>query len=163
MSIEVIDDFLPLKQFKPIEDLLMGSYFPWFYNPFVVHEIEPELTEFQFVHAFYRRLVGVCSPHYDVVKPCVDKLKAQVLIRCKSNLNPVTETPVIRSFHTDTDIDCKTAIYYVNSNNGCTIFEDGTKIESVANRMLIFDTSYSHTGITCTDTKTRVLINFNYI
>ena len=43
-----------------------------------------------------------------------------------------------------------------------TIFEDGKKVESVANRMLTFPANMKHTGTSCTDEKTRVVINFNY-
>ena len=51
---------------------------------------------------------------------------------------------------------------YLNTNDGYTVFEDGTQIESVKNRILIFKTSLKHTGTNCTDQKRRVLINFNY-
>ena len=40
--------------------------------------------------------------------------------------------------------------------------EDGTKIKSVANRMLVMSGAVKHTGSTCTDEKCRVVINFNY-
>ena len=56
----------------------------------------------------------------------------------------------------------KTSIFYVNTNNGYTLFEDGTKVESVANRMLTFPTNMKHTGTSCTDSQTRIVINFNY-
>jgi len=50
----------------------------------------------------------------------------------------------------------------MNTNNGYTKFEDGTKIESVANRMVFFSSNMKHTGTSCTDEKIRVVINFNY-
>ena len=73
------------------------------------------------------------------------------------------KTPVHdeNSFHSDVD-DCITSIYYINSNNVYTEFEDGTKIESVENRMLVFNSNSKHRGVTSTDTLKRVLINFNY-
>ena len=40
--------------------------------------------------------------------------------------------------------------------------EDGTKIESVANRVLLFDSSRPHSSTRCTDQKVRVNINLNY-
>jgi hypothetical protein len=51
----------------------------------------------------------------------------------------------------------------VNTNNGYTKFEDGTKVECVANRLLTFPTNIKHCGASCTDEKTRVVINFNYL
>ena len=54
------------------------------------------------------------------------------------------------------------SIFYVNTNDGFTVFEDGTKVESVANRMLTFPTNMKHSGTACTDQKYRIIINFNY-
>ena len=50
----------------------------------------------------------------------------------------------------------------MNTNNGYTIFEDGAKVESVANRMITFPANVKHKGTSCSDEKTRVNINFNY-
>ena len=36
------------------------------------------------------------------------------------------------------------------------------KINCIANRLVIFDSSLEHAGFTCTDEDTRVVINFNY-
>ena len=83
----------------------------------------------------------------------------------------MTRTPTIvqNTFHTDFGVVNKekgnvfTSIFYINDNNGHTLFEDGTKVESVANRLITFPTDVSHTGTSCTDEKIRVVINFNYI
>ena len=56
-----------------------------------------------------------------------------------------------------------TSIFYVNTNNGYTVFEDGTKVESVANRMLTFPSNLKHCGTSCTDKNIRSVINFNYL
>ena len=56
----------------------------------------------------------------------------------------------------------KTIVYYINTNNGYTEFENGVRVESVSNRACIFDSNLKHTGVTCTNEKRRVMINFNY-
>ena len=56
-----------------------------------------------------------------------------------------------------------TAVFYINTNNGYTEFEDGTRSESIANRMVTFPANLKHRGTTCSDEKTRIVINFNYI
>ena len=54
-------------------------------------------------------------------------------------------------------------IYYVNSNNGYTLFKASKKkVESVENRLVIFPTNLEHCGVSCTDNKQRIVINFNY-
>ena len=63
-------------------------------------------------------------------------------------------------FHVDVNEDCKTAeIFYMNSNNGYTLFENGDTIESVKNRVVIFPSQYMHTGVNTTDSKYRMVIN----
>jgi hypothetical protein len=61
------------------------------------------------------------------------------------------------------EIPCTTAIYYANTCDGYTEFEDGTIVESVQNRFVAFPSRMKHTGTTCTNAKSRVVINFNYI
>ena len=51
----------------------------------------------------------------------------------------------------------------MNTNNGYTRFEDGTKVESVANRMVTFPNQMMHTGTTTTDSEYRLVINLNYV
>ena len=89
----------------------------------------------------------------------------------KIKANLLTRTPNIieNSFHVDETgrpekklKQLTTSIFYVNTNNGYTKFEDGTKVESIANRMVTFPTNMKHTGTSCTDERTRVVINFNY-
>ena len=88
----------------------------------------------------------------------------------KKNINLVKGThdifgAEIKKFelHTDVSFDCRTAVYYINSNNGYTYFENGEKVESVANRLVAFPSQMKHGGTTCTDTQTRVVINLNYL
>ena len=89
-------------------------------------------------------------------------------IRIKANANPRTEKIVVSGFHQDVserrllESEPKTAIFYINSNDGYTLFEDGTKVESVANRVVTFPANLKHTGTSCTDKTCRIVINFNY-
>ena len=50
----------------------------------------------------------------------------------------------------------------MNTNDGFTEFKNGDIIESIANRMVIFDSSLEHTGTSCTNKKRRIVLNFNY-
>ena len=66
--------------------------------------------------------------------------------------------------HVDLTMNQTTAIFYFNTSNGWTEFEAcGTKIESIANRMVIFSGDKVHCGTSCTDKHARVLLNINYI
>ena len=85
------------------------------------------------------------------------------MIRSKCNLYTKTEKLFEHKLHTDMPFPHKGFLFYVNTNNGFTILEDGTKVESIANRALFFDSSKSHKSTTCTDEDIRVNININYV
>ena len=55
----------------------------------------------------------------------------------------------------------KTAIYYVNTNNGYTIFKN-KKIRSEANKMIVFNGDTMHKVKYQTEKDARIVINFRY-
>ena len=67
-------------------------------------------------------------------------------------------------WHTDwqTSTPSKTCVLYLNDNDGYTEFTDGTKVESVANTAVIFDTNTKHRGVPATNVDRRLVININY-
>ena len=170
---QVIDNFLPEQQFNEISNLLMGNGMIWNYNDVVDYQ-EGTQNQFQLTHTFFSLTKGYMGPLTSVIDPFVDLLKMKVLIRIKANLNVrSTENNRESKFHYDHEfvgsrlpdgtLTSYTAIYYVNTNNGYTLFKDGNfKVDSVANRMVIFDSSKLHKAVGCTDKKRRVVINFNY-
>jgi hypothetical protein len=64
--------------------------------------------------------------------------------------------------HVDQNFKHKGIILYVNNNDGYTKLIDGTKIESIENRALFFDSSKKHCSTTCTNAESRINININY-
>ena len=75
---------------------------------------------------------------------------------------PNTEKIHEHGMHTDDLFPHKAAILSINTCDGYTKLEDGTKIDSVANRVLLFDGSKLHTPSTCTNQPVRMNININY-
>ena len=169
---QIIDNFLPEEHFDKISNLLMGSGMIWNYNDVVDYRGSGSKT--QFTHTFFSSTKGFISPLSDIVKPFIDPLKIKTLIKIKANLNVKCEENDRESkFHYDHELvgsklpdgtlTSYTAIYYVNTNNGYTLFKDGNfKVDSVANRLVIFDSSKLHKAVRCTDKEKRVVINFNY-
>jgi hypothetical protein len=163
-EIQVIDNFLGTVEFNKIQTLMLrnGSV-SWSYNPFVNSEKDPE-HYFQFTHTFYADALPQ-SKHWTELYDVLKKLKIFSLIRIKANLLTKSAEIVEHGYHVDFEPPhsiFKTAVFYINTNNGYTKFEDGTKVESVANRMVVFDGNLKHTGTTCTDSNVRVVVNFNY-
>jgi hypothetical protein len=166
MSIVVVDNFLEEHSFAKLQDAVLGSWFPWYFNNGVsnIDETNSQSYDFQFTHTFFTAN-KVTSDWFHLLDKILEKIKPITLLRVKANLLTISEKQEIFDYHVDiADIaNGKTAIFYINTNNGFTVFEDGTKISSVANRLLIFDANVLHTGTTCSDQKTRCVINFNYI
>jgi len=176
MKIE--DNFLEQKDFDELQVLMMGPNIAWYFNDGIDYGIrgsdgkltfsrEGDRKKFQFTHNFFEYIP--CSDHFKDLVPFVKKIAPLAITRIKANL--LTRTPEIikNEFHTDiSDISeeklkqLTTSVFYVNTNNGYTKFEDGTKVESVANRLVTFPSNLKHHGTSCTDEKTRVVINFNY-
>ena len=163
---KIIDNFLDPQFSGEMKEKYCGCAATWRYNDVVVDRGDKDhLYNFQFTNTVYD-MGSPKSDDYMYILPIFDKLGVKIPIRVKFNLRPFTPDLVKSSFHTDISelkgIPYKTAIYYINSNNGYTEFEDGERVESVSNRMLIFDGNQSHRGVTCTNEKIRVVLNINY-
>ena len=165
-NLEVIDNFLPTDLFLDISDFFFSSNFPWYWNEFkTIKEMKyddqlNELDDFQYIHGFYNYNKRVSNIN---IAAFSDALNMKHIVKAKAN-STIRMNSIIRyGFHTDVTLrDCKTAIFYMNSNDGFTEFKNGDIIESIANRMVIFDSSLEHTGTSCTNKKRRIVLNFNY-
>jgi len=160
MEYKIIDDFLSKEDFRNLQTLMVNSNeFPWLYSHIID---EGDDKNFQFVHPFYDYW-NWQSNFLEFLKPLVNKINPKAWIRIKANLTTRASGIEEQGWHVDYDFSCTTAIFYLNDNDGYTIFEDGTKIESKANRLVEFDSQYKHSGTSHTNTNTRVVINMNYI
>jgi hypothetical protein len=160
MSVKIQDNFLPKEVFNSIKNTMIGVDFDWYYSNAITDE-KLDRKEFQFVHMFYH--CGKPRQSFVVIEPLIQKIMPFSLVRAKANLLTVTNEIVTYDFHKDFLRDnLTTAVFYVNTCNGYTLFKDGTKVESVENRLVSFDSSLEHTGTSCTDENVRVVINLNY-
>lgn len=177
--IEVYDNFLGLREFADLQEYYTGDNCNWRLNPRIVFPWDEDgLDNYQFTHTVYRN--GALEDYADdgwkyvgsVFSKLTDSTKhpVKVILRVKANLRPRTSEVQVSSYHQDfadvfgdTKIPYYSAIYYVNTCDGYTEFESGEKVESVANRLLLFNGDQNHRGSSCTDAKQRIVINFNYI
>ena len=157
---KIIDNFIDDKSFKNLSDTMLGVEFPWHYNSSKSYIDDQD--NFQFTHIFFSEET-IKTSQWKLIVPIIEKLEVKDLIRVKANMTPKKDTNYKYPMHTDTDLKShKTSVFYVNTNNGGTIFQNGKKIISKANRLVEFDSHQSHAGIDCTDQKVRIVINFNY-
>jgi hypothetical protein len=141
MAIKVIDNFIEDKKiFKDIKDLLFSNTFPYFYLDITANQFDDK--NFLFGHTLVQK-GKVESPFFFDMMPIIGK-------------HFVSEP------HRDLQEPHKVALFYINTNNGYTLFKNGDRVPSVENRMLLFDGSNLHSSVTQTDTKLRINININY-
>lgn len=176
MNIKVIDNFLDEFTADRISSVLHTTEFPWYFHDHIAYKSEnyeqsiivgeeDGLDRYQFVHSFKTNKFGTTSVLFDqTTLPIIDKLKLNFIqiLRAKVNLSLYTGKPYASAFHIDNAEPHKVVLYYVNTNNGYTEFENGEKVSCVKNRIVLFDGTIKHRAIKQTDTKTRIAININY-
>ena len=156
---KIIDNFLSEKELELMKTIMMRKQdMPWYYNDYIASQRAND-PMYYFTHNFFNEYK---SNWFYIVEPILNKIDHRVLIRCKANMYPSTPVITHHDSHVDFSYEHKGAIFYVNTNNGVTVLEDGTEIESIENRLLLFDSSKKHNSTSCTDAKVRVNINFNY-
>lgn len=161
--IDVVDNFLSNDHHKLALTLVESQSTLWQCTPILNDDnINVPL---QYNRQLTHRLYGTGSPIYHAILiPILQQINvsSERLIRAKINNNLATEEIREHGFHVDTDKECNVAIYYFNTNNGYTLFENGDKVDSIGNRLIMFRSNLRHTGTTCTDKPNRYVLNINY-
>lgn len=165
--INIVDNYLPEKQFFELFNYMKDFSFDWHLSNIVKDDTKNPIGNQQFCHLFYR--MHQHNPRtFPMMLPVLEKINPVGLIRIKANLSLSTKEVEEGGIHIDVQDedtpDCvRTSILYMNTNDGYTIFEDGTKVESVMNRFVTFPHTLKHAGTTCTNAPFRMVINFNYV
>ena len=173
-KIEIIDNFLNEEDFEELRKFLMSPNSQWRFVDFIAHKDgRDQDKDGYFVHSFTDRDPNSfverfeVSPHLRKVGKLMDsikkKLKFREILRIRSSLYPRREKQKPDPFHVDYNFNHKVCIFYVNTNNGFTLFENGEKVNSVANRLLIFEGLEKHCSVVQTDTTARYIININLL
>jgi hypothetical protein len=170
---QVIENFLPPSLFNVIKEALLSDEFPWYFNETVAEPTNVN-NNFQFTHTFYKEGKPK-SNFFPAVNPIIyileEKLKVKILgiRRIKSNLMVPIQNHIEGSeAHTDesnTAINYKTLLFYVNDSDGDTCIFDKDKnvikrITPKQNSALWFDSNTLHSSTPPTNSKRRIVINF---
>ena len=172
---QIIDNFLPDDEFISLSNCFPGEI-KWSYQDTIVTFdkndtfAEDNKDCYQFVHTFFSARGPLVSNRRSescyVLNELLKRLNPYYLLRIKANIRPKSSRIIHSQFHVDLGKNTgqKTAIYYLNTNDGYTLFEEGsTRVDSIANRLVIFDGSERHCGTSCTDQKLRMVLNINYL
>jgi hypothetical protein len=161
--IEIVDNFLDQNVFETIKSSIYNNIdFPFYIQKGISGMVGLTENNYYLIHLLYWKNKPN-SVHYDLILPILEKISPFAINRIKVNFYPVTPTIEKHPFHFDSHYSHKGCIFYLNTNNGKTIFETGEEIDSIENRMLFFDPTKKHASTTCTDDCIgRFNINFNY-
>ena len=106
----------------------------------------------------------ICGKIYEMFVPKFKELaNFKTMIRIKINAYPYTNVVKEHKKHIDFDYFNIGAVFSLNTCDGYTKFADGTKVESIANRIVFFDASKKHQSTTTSNAKLRYNINFNFL
>ena len=192
MDIKVIDNFLSQSEFEIIckntierEDLQftfvsnvenVGSGSDDYWSWYMIHMVYSktaspksflmDVIDFQEVESS-----PLAEPQSEIYTNICDKFVPRFkqvanfrnLIRIKINAYPYTNIVKEHKDHIDSDFKHTGAVFSLNTCDGFTKFSDGTKVESVANRIVFFDASKFHHSTTTSNAKLRYNINFNFL
>jgi hypothetical protein len=159
---KVIDNFLPKENFLIIKETMLSNNFPWYYYPDVStrNQVSKGML-FYMNHLLYKNEQS--TNFFHIIKNNLLKfMDIKAILRVKANFYPNQNIKKLNEPHIDYPFSHKGALFSVNTCNGGTLLKDGTKIDSVENRILFFDPSLYHDVDYCTDQKIRVNININY-
>ena len=161
---KIIDNFLDDDEFNIIQQYYLNDSFTWHLNDSIANKRQG-IDQYQFTHTFFDISKPSLQNYSSFLQPLLLKLKPQYIFRIKANLRPRTTQGVLSDYHVDMSLNQQTAIFYLNTNNGYTKFQenDYDDVKSIANRLLTFYGGLKHCGCSATDSNYRIVLNINYI
>jgi hypothetical protein len=169
-KVQIFNNFLDQEVFLEIKKFIMSPRCQWRYVSYIAHKDGRDNdNDGYFVHSFKDCHPQTFedrypeSPHFPLIAKILDKIKYQNILRIRSSLYPRRDVQKPDPFHIDYDFPHKVCIFYVNTNNGYTMFENGEKIPSVENQLATFDGNEKHCSVVQTDTSARYIVNINIL
>ena len=180
-NLKIVDNFLPQGSFDELQRMIVDNHsFPLYVETNVssdeISKNDTSAWSWYASHVLYGNDEVRSTWYSHIMKYFIDDsnltpggkflshnpLLIKAMMRVKVNFYPYCETFHKHPYHTDQDFSHQGAIFALNTCNGFTEFEDGTKIDSVENRLFLFDPSVKHRSTNTTDAMGRFNINFNF-
>ena len=159
----IYDNVLPKETFENIAQGIIGDgSIPWYYRHNISNRGVEEVGYFTHMFYCFDEVKIIASDWYYLLEPILNILECKSLIRAKANFYQRTKELHHNKNHIDYPYIHNGAIFYLNTNDGFTVINDEHWIESVENRLLIFNPSVLHRSTHCTNKQYRANINFNY-
>ena len=173
MDLKIIDNFLDVSEFSTLINNTIGrsdghqtefrvvsnvenfgvreeDYWSWYLVNMIYYEDIPQ-------NEIYPNICNLFIPRFQHIA------NFKTMIRIKMNAFPYTNVVKEHKGHIDFEYEHVGAVFSLNTCDGYTKFSDGTKSESIANRIVFFDASKEHSSTTTSNAKLRYNINFNFL
>jgi len=147
------------------------TMFPWYYQNQTTKGSAD--NEFMFTHTFFHNNSRNSERMWDILDITtkvahLSNSENKKLMRIKSNLYTNQGKNIEMHPHrdyVDLDYDFKTSVFNLDTCNGGTVLlidNQEVLIPSVENQLIVMNGNIKHFGITQTDKKTRVVLNYNF-
>ncbi len=158
MSFNIFKNFKEQKTLKDIKRELKAMH--WFFSDATADETDK--SNFLFYHHLFQNNKVESDRYFNtILMPVLGKLNFKYLHRAKLNLYAKQDKQIKTNYHTDDTIEHTVALLSLNTNNGYTEFEDGKKIKSEENNLIIFPGHLKHRSVNQTDENVRLNLNIN--
>ena len=174
-DLAVVDNFLEEDLFKEVKEAFFHSDTHWHFTPNIsdndsTNALKNPLNNYYFTHLLYKEYESFSSFTRRfmeiMIPPLSQKLgfKFNAITRIKANMYPRTETLQVHPWHVDSNEKTQMgALLMMNTCDGFTGFSDGTQVDTIENRMVLFDATERHHSTNCTNDQFRMTININYV
>jgi hypothetical protein len=166
LEYKIIDNFLEKEDFYKFQGEIFNiNNVPWYYRNSQTTDSINDMDDIgYFTLSFFNNWCNDFNGFNYFLYKIYEKLECRALIQSRANLCLKQKEIKKLYFHTDYTFKCKTAILYMNSNNGATILDENKqiKIDSIENRIIVFDSQIRHSVLAQSDTKRRIVLNINY-
>jgi hypothetical protein len=152
---EIIDNFLKDETYQKLKSEVWCENVNWFKRS--VSDLGPQ--KIFFTHSIY---VDYSKSYlFSIMEPIIKELKIKCLIRAKLNYYHATHEVLKHGEHRDYNYTHKAAILSFNTCDGGTLINDNF-IESIDNRIILFDGSIKHNSFSSTSLEGRLNLSINY-
>ena len=175
LDIRVKDDFLDERDFTILKEIFFHSNTTWKPQWSIADPLEVSSSvnydDWYLAHMVYLDYEIQSSAFYDIKEKLISRIAAlegnnfcQVQ-RIKANFYPHTQEVKEHVPHKDAANGrrLRGALFAFNTCDGYTGFADGTKIESIENRLILFDALEEHYSTSTSNAQARLNININYV
>jgi hypothetical protein len=164
---KIKENFISDSLYKELKNFLYGDKVSWFYREKETDNMNKDFTFGYFTFCWYNNGQPDHPLFFSQILPILDKLNCKAPIQVRANLTFNRNVTCSGSgWHVDNSYkNSFTSIIYFTTSNATTLLKINDKIISVnslENRLLLFNSCIEHKVVYGDDTNKRIIMNLNY-